>query len=84
MATYYDYSFYTHTFEMKAGMLSLPADKMNRALAVSLAQIIPELVQTTKTLDGGGWEVVSHNLASIRNRLVVTYLLRREPQPRST
>ena len=78
-ATEYEYGFFT-----QAGPVSMePAEMccggmLARRLGDALGPLTGGLMQSLATFDGGGWEVVSHNMILARDSVVLVFLIRRE------
>ena len=70
-----EYCTMVRTLEIKAGMADATADEVTNDLTVSLAQAVHAASTGTQTLEGGGWEIVSHNLARVDRHLIVSFLL---------
>jgi len=61
---------------------ALVSDMTSREAALSMTKALGELVnkvtQAIGTLDGGGWEIVSHEITAISKHLIVSFLVKRE------
>ncbi len=54
--------------------------ELQRELSVGLLQQVGGLEEATSKFQGGGWQIVSHDVTPIGRRLLTTFLLHR-PKP---
>ena len=73
----YDYTIVSQTIELKEAIAQASSDQINRALGTQLGLMGQSITQTARHLDGGGWDVLSHDTAMVGRSLVVNFLLRR-------
>ena len=77
MAMEYEYAFVADVMELKPGLREATSEELGKNLTVALAQSGQKFATTTRTLEGGGWETISHSLTSIDKHLVLTVHMRR-------
>ena len=72
-----EYSMMVQTMQLQPGMSDATGEEVGKSLAVALGQIVKTVSTASQKLEGGGWEIVSHELTRIDRHLVVSFLLRR-------
>ena len=55
---------------------ALPAE-VAKSMAVSFAKVLQSTSKGMETFQGGGWEIVSHQITRIGHTLFVTFIIRR-------
>ena len=74
----YEYSIIVRTLEIKAEELAdATFDQLHLVIGAALTQTIAYVEEGLETFQGGGWELVSHELSNIADFMVVSFLLRR-------
>ena len=76
----YEYAFMTAIMALPPGMTDLTTEEVSHGIGAPLGRFGETLQTAIPAFQGGGWEVVSHNLARLDGHLLVSLLLRRPPQ----
>lgn len=76
MAKEYEFALLTQSVKIPAAA-ELEKVDFGEAIGVGLGPQPKVLANSVKSFQGGGWEVVSHDLTVHGNILIITYLLRR-------
>ena len=59
-------------------VLEASSNEIGRGLTLSLGRILDEdISKRLDSLEGGGWEIVSHNLTTMDQHLIFSFLIRR-------
>ena len=59
-------------------VLEASSNEIGRGLTLSLGRILDEdISKRLDSLEGGGWEIVSHNLTAMGQHLIFSFLIRR-------
>jgi len=72
-----EYAVLATTGELKVGMADASANEVSQSVTVVLNQIVQKAAKGMEKLQGGGWDIVSHEVTRIDRHLVVSFLLRR-------
>jgi len=78
----YEYGFLVQSSPLPDGFPKLVGDQPGQILGEHLSRLVEPLGRTMGTLDGGGWEAVSHSALIANGSLIVTFLIRRRSVPR--
>ena len=73
----YEYSIGFQTLEMGPGLAGASGDEVNDELTRQVGSTVRDLAEALQTLEGGGWEIISHDITSLDGRLVASFLTRR-------
>lgn len=73
----YEYGFITAPLAPRAGPIRMGAAEIGAALA-GFSAALPDALGT---LDGGGWEALSHDLLHQGDELIVSVMIRRVERP---
>lgn len=74
----FEHGFVTQASALPEGWEHLSSDEITKILGGKLHDIVVGLDSGLAGLDGGGWEVVSHNTMAVEKVLVINFLIRRE------
>ncbi len=59
-------------------VLEASSNEIGRGLTLSLGRILDaDISKRLDSLEGGGWEIVSHNLTTMDQHLIFSFLIRR-------
>ena len=77
-----------HEYEMLTQVLDVegwdaPAQSHADAILRIAREWFPQMERTLATMDGGGWEVVSHDVLPLASHAVLSVLVRRETSAQS-
>jgi len=75
MAT--EYAFLVTTLTLTPGLADATSAEVSKGLGTALGPFGEQLAKSVPSFQGGGFEIVSHDLTRIDRHLVVTLLLRR-------
>ena len=73
----YDYASNVRMIDVNPAMLNLDTGKIGEILTKQMGIAVSETGKHCDIADGGGWEIVSHDLQFFGNRLAVSFVLRR-------
>lgn len=73
----YDYQLFANPHPLAPGTDKMSTEELTVGLTTALAPMVGQIGETLDSLDGGGWEIVSHELTKIENNLILTFLVRR-------
>lgn len=74
----YDYSMMFQGMTMSPGVADLTSGELAKDLTMGSVNLLKGINGALSTLDGGGWEVVSHSILRIDRHLIVSFVIRRE------
>jgi len=75
----YEYSVMVKTVDLNPEALATAnKDELSKGILGALGGAISELSKGMDAFQGGGWEIVSHQLTRFEHRLVASFLLRRQ------
>ena len=75
----YEYGVIFETANVKPEILATATtDELSQNLAVALGGVMDRVPERMKSFQGGGWEIISHQLTRFDRHLVVSFLLRRQ------
>lgn len=72
-----EYTILVKTTELNSAIARATPDEVTEHLTPPLTEVGKELSQICETLLGGGWEIVSHDIARLNHHLLIAFLLRR-------
>ena len=75
-----EYCTMVQTITLKPGLADATSNEVSQGIAVGLNNIVQKVTKGMQKLQGGGWEMVSHQLTRIDRHLVVSFLLYRDKQ----
>jgi len=73
----YEYGMMVETGALRADFWDASSEQVSAGLAQSLGKIADKVGKALPKFQGGGWEVISHNLTRIKRHLIVTFMIRR-------
>jgi len=75
----YEYSVMVKTADLKPEALATATkDELSKGIGGALGEAISELSKGMDTFQGGGWEIISHQLTTFEHHLFASFLLRRQ------
>ena len=75
----YEYRIVLKILDVKLEKLAVATkDDLSDNLEVGLKEHLAFMKENLPKLDGGGWEILSHQLTSLGSFLVVSFLIRRQ------
>lgn len=75
----YEYGLISEVADVKSEKLATATkDEFAKNLQVALTGVIFRVTERMKVFQGGGWEIMSHQLNSLGSFLVVSFLIRRQ------
>lgn len=75
----YEYSLMVKTADLNPERLATASkDELSKGIMGALGGAIGELSKGMETFQGGGWEIISHQLTSFEHHLFASFLLRRK------
>jgi len=75
----YEYSLMVKTADLNPEALATATkDELSKGIGVALGGVIRELSKGMETFQGGGWEIISHQLTGFEHHLFASFLLRRQ------
>ena len=80
LAFEFEHGFVSQVSPLPPEWNSLSPERVGDFLARTLTEISHGLDRSLSALDGGGWEVVSHNTTITSSALIATFLIRRRAQ----
>jgi hypothetical protein len=72
-----EYSIMVHTIQLKPGIGDATSDEVSQGLTIALAQVIQTVGKAAQSLEGGGWDVISHEITRLDRHVVISFLLSR-------
>ena len=77
----YEYNTLCGSIEVIPNIYNNQSEKaIGTQMTKELGKIVSEFPAKSEKMDGGGWEIFSHNLLLLGNHLVISLLLRRPLQ----
>jgi hypothetical protein len=73
-----EYGFMVQTMEIKPDMEDATADGLGQMMAMGFGQMAQKAAKGLTTLQGGNWEIMSHDVTRLGRHLIVSFLLRRQ------
>jgi hypothetical protein len=75
----YEYSMMVKTADLSPEALATAnKDELSKGILGALGAAVSELSKGMDTFQGGGWEIISHQLTRFENHLFASFLLRRQ------
>jgi len=75
----YEYSVMVKTTDVKSEELATATgDKLSQIVGVVLGNTANEVSKGVESFQGGGWEIISHQLTRFDHHFVTSFLLRRQ------
>jgi len=74
----YEHAVMFHTARLAPDLANRSDDQFGAGLGIHLAPLIEKMTKGAETFQGGGWEVLSHQLTPLDGHLVMSLLLRRK------
>lgn len=75
----YEYSMMVKTTDLNPEALATAnKDELSKGIGVAVGGAISELLKGMDTFQGGGWEIISHQLTAFEHHLFASFLLRRQ------
>lgn len=81
MARAYEHGLVVQSSTLAEHVSDDDASSVGQALSERFVEVAGALDSTLRTLDGGGWEVVSHCVTIVNRVVVVNFLVRRPWSP---
>jgi len=72
-----EYSTIVTTVDLKPEIYKATSEQVAQAITMSLGNVLRKTSKGIETLGGGGWHILSHQLTTIGDHLIVSFLLRR-------
>jgi hypothetical protein len=72
-----EYSVAVGCINMKPNMENATSKEINLGLTKALGNIVQKMSKDIDKINGGSWEIVSHGLTKLGNKMVVSFLLHR-------
>ena len=73
----FEYSVMVQGMDIPPQAVQAGRDELAQTLTIGLGKLIGTMSNAVESFQGGGWEIVSHELTPFGTRLVVSFLLRR-------
>jgi len=75
----YEYAIMSETVNVKPEALVAESKKeLLSSLGIDLVRVMDIVHKSLNTYEGGGWEILSHDLTKLDRHLVVSFLIRRQ------
>lgn len=75
-----EYGVMAGSAELKPEIKTAPSDQVTQALTAILSNELNKVNKAVNSFQGGGWEIISHELTRIDSHVIVSFLVRREKQ----
>ncbi|MCJ7769548.1 MAG: hypothetical protein MUO92_03610 [Dehalococcoidales bacterium] len=72
-----EYTTVTKALVIQKDVEQLTINELQQIMTQAIAGITEEVSKALKTLDGGGWEIVSRELTKFDTKFIVSFLLKR-------
>jgi hypothetical protein len=72
-----EYGMIVTSIDLKPGIEDAAKEEIGVSLTNALGQVVQKTSKGLPSLQGGGWEIVSHNLMRLQSHLIVSLLIRR-------
>ena len=76
----YDYGMMFQGMTLTPGIADATSGEVAKGLTMGSGKLMQGIGNALKTLNGGGWEIVSHSFLRIDRHLIVSFVIRREHQ----
>lgn len=73
-----EYATLVEVGELQKGIEDMKSKDVAVSMISGLGGLVNKVSDAIKTLDGGGWEIVSHEITVISKHLIVSFLLKRQ------
>lgn len=73
----YEYSVMVQGMDVPPQAVQAGRDELAQSLTIGMGNLIGTMSNAVESFQGGGWEIVSHELTPFGTRLAVSFLLRR-------
>jgi len=73
-----EYATLVQVGELEAHISDLAPEDVALSFTKALGGLVHKVTQAIKTLDGGGWQIMSHEITAISKHLIVTFLVKRQ------
>lgn len=77
MSTNAEHALIVQAIPLPKDISALSPNDISQILGGSLSELAGTIDTAVKTFDGGGWQVISHDMLVVGEALVVTFLVRR-------
>ena len=64
--------------ELQEGIESLPTEEVASSIMNGIGKFVDKVSNAIKTLDGGKWEIISHEITVISKSIIVSFLIKRQ------
>ena len=64
-----EYATIAFGFDVKKEVASVPLSEFNKHMTIAMGDLTNKIEAATKTLEGGGWTILSHSSAAFGDRL---------------
>jgi len=72
-----EYRTVTKSLVIQKDIEQLTINELQQIMTKAIAGITEEVSENLKTLDGGGWEIITRELTKFNNKFIVSFLLKR-------
>ena len=72
-----EYTTITKSLVIQKNVEQLTINELQQIMTQAIAGITEEVSKVLKTLDGGGWEIISRELTKFDHKFIVSFLLKR-------
>jgi hypothetical protein len=72
-----EYATLVQVGELEAKIPDMTSKEVALSVTEGLGRLVHKVTQAIKTLEGGGWEIVSHEITVISRHLIVSFLVKR-------
>ena len=72
-----EYRTITKSLVIQKDLEQITINELQQIMTQAIAGITEEASEALKTLDGGGWEIISRELTKFDNKFIVSFLLKR-------
>ena len=73
-----EYRTVTKSLVIQKDIEQLTINELQQIMTKAIAGITEEVSENLKTLDGGGWEIITRELTKFNNKFIVSFLLKRQ------
>ena len=75
----YEYAIMSETVAVKPELLVADTKKaLLDGIGMGMVRVMDVVHKSLKSYEGGGWEIVSHDLTKLEHHLLITFLIRRK------
>ena len=72
-----EYATVVKALDLKPAAYNAPRDQLAKATSLTFGNVVNRISKDTQSFQGGGWEIVSHNLTRIGDHLLASFVIRR-------